>query len=64
MSWLVFLVLAGVPALLYADLPGLSARGGCARWWRGRALACTVVHFCLALAAAALMVGALDAHAR
>jgi hypothetical protein len=64
MSWLVFLVLAGVPALLYADLPGPSARGRCARWWRGRALVFTVVHFCLALAAAALMVVALDPQAR
>ncbi len=64
MSWLVFLVLAGVPALLYADLPRPAARGGCARWWRGRALVSAVVHFCLALAAAALMVVALGPHAR
>lgn len=64
MSWLVFLLLAGVPALLVVDLPGPSARGGGAHWWRGRALVSTVLHFCLALAAAALMVMALGPHAR
>ena len=64
MSWLVFLVLAGVPALLSVDLPRPSGRGGCVRWWRGRALVFTVLHFCLALVAAALTVMALDAHAR
>lgn len=64
MSSLVFLVLAGVPALLYVDMPGPSARSGRARWWRGRALASSVVRFCLALAAAALMIMTLDPHAR
>ena len=64
MSWLVFLLLAGVPALWVVDLPGPSARGRRTRWWRGRALVSTVVHFCLALAAAALMVLALGPHAR
>lgn len=64
MSWLVFLLLAGVPALLVVDLPGPRARGGGTRWWRGRALVSTVLHFCLALASAALMVLALNPHAR
>ncbi|WP_439606759.1 hypothetical protein [Hydrogenophaga sp.] len=64
MSWLVFLLLAGVPALWVVDVSGPSARGGGARWWRGRALVSTVLHFCLALAGAALMVLALGPHAR
>jgi hypothetical protein len=62
MSWLVFLLLAGVPAWMVVDLPRPSARSAGARWWRGRALLSTVLNFCLALAAA-LMAWALGPHA-
>lgn len=62
MSWLVFLVLAAVPAWLSFDVLGPCARGVSARWWSGRALLATVVHFCVALLVAATAALNLDRH--
>lgn len=62
MSWLVFLALAAVPAWLSFDLLGVCTRGASARWWSGRALIATVVHFCVALLVAVTAALALDRH--
>ena len=63
MSWLVFLALAAVPAWLSFDVLGPLARGASARWWSGRALLATVVHFCVAVLVAATAALTLDQRA-
>lgn len=62
MSWLVFLALAAVPVWLSFDVLGPRARGASTRWWSGRALLATVVHFCVALLVAATAALALERH--
>jgi hypothetical protein len=62
MSWLVFIALAAVPVWLSFDVLGPCTRGAAARWWSGRALLATVVHFCVALLVAATAALTLDRH--
>jgi hypothetical protein len=62
MSWLVLLALAAVPAWLSFDVLGPCTRGASTRWWSGRALLATVVHFCVALLVTATAALALDRH--